>query len=83
VHPAITCVAELKNCATSKIPAEYRCAINVTGAVRLQIGIGVFAFSLFKAIDHVRRCCGDRGQREGKNCSRRNASDAEISQRFH
>jgi hypothetical protein len=49
VHPAIRCGAELKNCATSKISSKHRRAVDVACAVRLQVGIGVFALVFLKS----------------------------------
>src|SRR5207253_9456247 len=83
MNPASRRRAELKNCATSEISAEHRRSVNVTGAVRLQIGIGVFAFIFFTAKDNVRRCCGGCGQREDKNRTCCNGSDLETSGGFH
>src|SRR5262249_17826380 len=56
VHPAIRCGTELKNCAASKIATEDGRAINVARAVRLQIRVGIFAFTPLKAKDDVRGC---------------------------
>jgi hypothetical protein len=83
LHPAGRCWAELKNCAASKISTEHCRSINVTGTVRFQIGIGVFAFIFFTAKDDVRRRRGGRGQREDKNRSRCNGSDPGMSRGFH
>ena len=83
MHPSIRCGAEPKNCATSKLPAEYGRSVNVTGAIRLQIGVGVFAFILFEAKDNVRGRCGSRGKRQSKNCGRCKGPDRKITGRFH
>ena len=61
VNPAVRCGGELKNCAASKVSSEHCRAINVTGVVRLQIGVGVFAFTLSKAKYYVRCCRGGCG----------------------
>ena len=61
MHPSIRSGSELKNRAASKIAAKDRRAIDVTGAVCLQIGVGIFTFILSKAKDDVRRCRRRRG----------------------
>ena len=62
--PSVRCRPELKNCAASKLSSKHCRAVDVSSAVRLQIGVGVFAFLLFKAKDHVGRRCGSRDQRQ-------------------
>ena len=75
MHPAIRRGAELKNCATSKISSEHRRAVDVAGAVRLQIGVGVFAPILLKAKNNVGRHRSSRGNRQDERCSHRNGAD--------
>src|SRR4029077_2492061 len=76
-------MAELENRATSEIPAQHGRSVNITGAVRLQIGIGVFAVILVKTKDNIRRCCVGCGQREDKNRTCGKGSDPEMSEGFH
>ena len=53
LHPSVLRRAELKHRATSKVAAEHCRPVDVSRAVRLQIGVSVFAVVLFEAKDDV------------------------------
>src|SRR5205807_2105361 len=68
LNPSARCRAELKHCATSMVAAEHSRPIDIPRAVRLQIGVSVFAVDLVKAKDDVccRRCSADERQRDNE-----------------
>src|SRR5438128_82930 len=68
LNPSVRCRRELKRCATSMIAAKHCRPIDIPRAVRLQIGISIFAVVLVKAKNNVccRRCSGDERQRNNE-----------------
>src|SRR5207249_9518425 len=67
LYPATRCGAELKNRATPMVAAEHCRAIDIPRAVRLQIGVSVFAVVLFKTKDDICRRRGSGYERQRDN----------------